>query len=320
MFIDYVKVELIAGRGGRGAVHFRREKFIPKGGPDGGDGGRGGHIIFCADSNLHTLQDVRYRKKYIAERGGNGGGSRKTGKNGHDVTVKVPVGTIVKNAGSGNILADLVTDGDSSVVCHGGIGGKGNLRFRSSTNRAPDKAQPGKDGESGTFEVELKILADVGLVGMPNAGKSTLLSKISSARPKIADYPFTTLEPKLGIVKYGEYSSFVMADIPGLIEGASSGKGLGHRFLKHIERNKVLLYLIDSQDENPFQTFKALRKEILSFNPDLDIKPSMICRTKSDLGVDLSEEWNQFEDNVHSISSISGDGLEQLVSDLSKRI
>ena len=320
MFIDYVKVELIAGRGGRGAVHFRREKFIPKGGPDGGDGGRGGHIIFCADSNLHTLQDVRYRKKYIAERGGNGGGSRKTGKNGQDVTVKVPVGTIVKNAGSGNILADLVIDGDSRVVCHGGIGGKGNLRFRSSTNRAPSKAQPGKEGESGIFEVELKILADVGLVGMPNAGKSTLLSKISSARPKIADYPFTTLEPKLGIVKYGEYSSFVMADIPGLIEGASSGKGLGHRFLKHIERNKVLLYLIDSQDENPFQTFKALKREILSFNPDLDIKPSMVCRTKSDLGVDLSQEWNRFEDNVHSISSISGDGLEQLVSDLSRCI
>ena len=320
MFIDYVKVELTAGRGGRGAVHFRREKFIPKGGPDGGDGGRGGHIIFSADSNLHTLQDVRYRKKYIAERGGNGGGSRKTGKNGQDVIVKVPVGTIVKNAGSGNILADLVIDGDSRVVCHGGIGGKGNLRFRSSTNRAPSRAQSGKEGESGIFEVELKILADVGLVGMPNVGKSTLLSKISSARPKIAAYPFTTLEPKLGIVKYGEYSSFVMADIPGLIEGASSGKDLGHRFLKHIERNKILLYLIDSQDENPFQTFKALKREILSFNPDLDIKPSMICRTKSDLGVDLSEEWNQFDDNVHSISSISGDGLEQLVSDLSKRI
>ena len=320
MFVDYVKIELTAGRGGRGAVHFRREKFIPKGGPDGGDGGRGGHIIFCADSNLHTLQDVRYKRKYIAERGGNGGGSRKTGKNGQDVTVKVPVGTIVKNKGSGNILADLVTDGDSRVVCHGGIGGKGNLRFRSSTNRAPSKAQSGKEGESGIFEVELKILADVGLVGMPNAGKSTLLSKISSARPKIADYPFTTLEPKLGIVKYGEYSSFVMADIPGLIEGASSGKGLGHRFLKHIERNKVLLYLIDSQDENPFQTFKALKREILSFNPDLDIKPSMVCRTKSDLGVDLSQEWNRFEDNVHSISSISGDGLEQLVSNLSKRI
>ena len=320
MFVDYVKIELTAGRGGRGAVHFRREKFIPKGGPDGGDGGRGGHIIFCADSNLHTLQDVRYKRKYIAERGGNGGGSRKTGKNGQDVTVKVPLGTIVKNAGSGNILADLVTDGDSRVVCHGGIGGKGNLRFRSSTNRAPSKAQSGKEGESGIYEVELKILADVGLVGMPNAGKSTLLSKISSARPKIADYPFTTLEPKLGIVKYGEYSSFVMADIPGLIEGASSGKGLGHRFLKHIERNKVLLYLIDSQDENPFQTFKALKREILSFNPDLDIKPSMVCRTKSDLGVDLSQEWNRFEDNVHSISSISGDGLEQLVSNLSKRI
>ncbi len=287
MFIDYTSVELIAGHGGKGAVHFRREKFIPKGGPDGGDGGRGGHIIFTADTNLHTLQDVRYRKRYQAEKGGPGGGSRKTGKNGADINVLVPVGTIIREKGAKDILADLSHDKDQVTVCKGGIGGKGNIRFKSSTNRAPRKAQPGEPGESGIYEIELKVLADVGLVGKPNAGKSTLLSSISSARPKIADYPFTTLEPNLGIVKYGDYNSFVMADIPGLIEGASSGKGLGHKFLRHIERNKVLLYLIDSQDETPLKTFEALQKELLQFNPDLGIKPVYICRTKSDLNVEL---------------------------------
>ena len=217
MFIDYTSVELIAGHGGKGAVHFRREKFIPKGGPDGGDGGRGGHIIFRADTNLHTLQDVRYRKRYQAEKGGSGGGSRKTGKNGADINVLVPVGTIIREKGAKDILADLSHDKDQVTICKGGIGGKGNIRFKSSTNRAPRKAQPGEPGESGIYEIELKVLADVGLVGKPNAGKSTLLSSISSARPKIADYPFTTLEPNLGIVKYGDFNSFVMADIPGLI-------------------------------------------------------------------------------------------------------
>ena len=320
MFIDYTSVELIAGHGGKGAVHFRREKFIPKGGPDGGDGGRGGHIIFKADTNLHTLQDVRYRKRYQAEKGGPGGGSRKTGKNGADINVLVPVGTIIREKGAKNILADLSHDKDQVTVCKGGIGGKGNIRFKSSTNRAPRKAQPGEPGESGIYEIELKVLADVGLVGKPNAGKSTLLSSISSARPKIADYPFTTLEPNLGIVKYGDYNSFVMADIPGLIEGASSGKGLGHKFLRHIERNKVLLYLIDSQDETPLKTFEALQKELLQFNPDLGIKPVYICRTKSDLNVELSKQWNDFEGDVIVISSVSRDGLDELISKLSSAL
>ena len=320
MFIDYTSVELIAGHGGKGAVHFRREKFIPKGGPDGGDGGRGGHIIFTADTNLHTLQDVRYRKRYQAEKGGPGGGSRKTGKNGADINVLVPVGTIIREKGANDILADLSHDKDQVTVCRGGIGGKGNIRFKSSTNRAPRKAQPGEPGESGIYEIELKVLADVGLVGKPNAGKSTLLSSISSARPKIADYPFTTLEPNLGIVKYGDYNSFVMADIPGLIEGASSGKGLGHKFLRHIERNKVLLYLIDSQDENPLKTFEALQKELLQFNPDLGIKPVYICRTKSDLNVELSKEWNDFQSDVIVISSVSRDGLDELISKLSSAL
>ena len=317
MFIDYTVVELLAGSGGNGSVHFRREKFVPKGGPDGGDGGRGGHIILRADSNLHTLQDIRYQKKYKAENGGSGGGSRKTGKNGADVYISVPMGTIIKKEGSNDIVADLVENKQSVIVCNGGRGGKGNLRFKSSTNQAPRKAQAGKVGESGKFEIELKILADVGLVGLPNAGKSTLLSKLSSARPKIANYPFTTLEPNLGIVKYGEYDSFVMADIPGLIEGASMGKGLGHKFLRHIERNKILMFLIESQDDNPMETFKTLNEELLNFNPDLALKKKFICRTKEDTNFELSKEWSMFEEEVVVISSVTGYGLAELVSKIS---
>ena len=215
-----------------------------------------------------------------------------------------------------NIIADLVENGPSAIVCEGGLGGKGNIRFKSSTNRAPRRAQLGEKGDYGKYEIELKILADVGLVGLPNAGKSTLLSYLSAARPKIADYPFTTLEPNLGIVKYGDYNSFVMADIPGLIEGASAGKGLGHKFLKHIERNKVLLYLIDSQDRNPYKTFKILKNEILCFNADLSIKPEFICRTKSDIEIDLADEWNIFQGEINVISSLSGDGIKELVSKL----
>lgn len=313
MFIDYTEVALHAGNGGKGAVHFRREKFVPKGGPDGGDGGRGGHIIFIADSNLHTLQDIRYRRKYIAENGTAGGGSRKTGRNGKDITIRVPVGTIIKEKDSKNIIADLILNDQLIVICNGGRGGRGNVRFKTSMNRAPRKAQPGEIGESGVYEIELKVLADFGLVGLPNAGKSTLLSRLTSARPKIADYPFTTLEPKLGIVKYGDYDSFVMADIPGLIKGASEGKGLGHQFLKHIERNKALLFLIESQDPNPFQTYETLKRELLEFNSDLEIKSTMVCRTKSDLNSVLSDQWKQFKDPVIEISSVSGDGLDELI-------
>ena len=320
MFIDFTQVAVLAGNGGMGAVPFRREKFVPKGGPDGGDGGRGGHIFFKADANLHTLQDVRYRRKYKADDGGAGGGSRKAGKSGKDVTVLVPVGTLIWKKDDHTIVADLVENGEEIIVCKGGIGGKGNIRFKTATNRAPRKAQPGLPGETGHYEIELKVLADVGLVGLPNAGKSTLLSRISAARPKIADYPFTTLEPNLGIVKYGDYSSFVMADIPGLIEGASDGKGLGHQFLKHIERNKILLYLIDGTDETPFQSFKTLENEILQFNPDLDIKPVLICRTKSDIGNELAEEWGKFDQDILVISAVSGDGLETLISTLSKAV
>ena len=316
MFIDFTVVNLFAGNGGKGAVSFRREKFIPLGGPDGGDGGRGGHIIFKADSNLRTLQDVRYNRKYRAENGFGGGGSRKTGRSGKDKIIRVPVGTLIKNAESKDIIGDLTSDTETVIACMGGRGGKGNIRFKSATNRAPRKSQPGEQGEQGSFEIELKILADVGLVGMPNAGKSTLLSHISAAKPKIADYPFTTLEPNLGIVKYGEYKSFVMADIPGLIKGASKGKGLGHKFLKHVERNKVLLYLIESIDPHPFITFKMLEKEILDFNSDLVAKPAVICRTKSDINIDLSKEWDDFNQDVRIISSVSGEGISKLIDTL----
>ena len=320
MFIDFTEVSLFAGNGGKGAVSFRREKYIPLGGPDGGDGGRGGHIIFKADSNLRTLQDIRYNREYRAENGFNGGSSRKTGRSGKDKIIKVPVGTLIKEKLSSSVIGDLTQSGENVIVCNGGRGGRGNIRFKSSTNQAPRKAQPGEPGEYGSFEIELKILADVGLVGMPNAGKSTLLAHLSAAKPKIADYPFTTLEPNLGIVKYGEYNSFVMADIPGLIEGASKGKGLGIQFLKHIERNKVLLYLIDSTDTHPFKTFKTLEKEVLDFNPDLIIKPILICRTKSDIECDLSEEWDQFKNKVNVVSSVSGEGLNDIISKLSKII
>ncbi len=314
MFIDFTEVELFAGNGGKGSVHFRKEKFIPKGGPDGGDGGRGGHIIFVTDSNLHTLQDIRYKKRYRAEDGSRGGGSRKTGKSGKDIKIKVPVGTLIREKKTSNIVADLTENNFSFILCKGGKGGAGNFHFKTSTNQAPRKFQLGAKGENGLFEIELKMLADVGLVGIPNAGKSTLLSKLSSAQPKVADYPFTTLAPKLGIVKYADYSSFVMADIPGLIEGASKGRGLGHKFLRHIERNKVLVFLIDIKDPNPYQTYQMLKKEIYQFNPDLEIKPIIVCQTKNDLKCQKSKEWYKIKEEIIKISSITGKGLNNLIN------
>jgi len=322
MFIDFTKVELIAGKGGRGAVSFRREKYIPKGGPDGGNGGRGGHIIFKADDNLRTLQDIRYRKIYKAENGKPGGKNNRSGKFGEDIIIKVPLGTIIRKVSDHKVIADLTIHGEECIACNGGIGGRGNSRFKTSTNQTPRKHQSGIDGESGLFEIELKVLADVGLVGFPNAGKSTLLARLSSAKPKIAGYPFTTLEPYLGIIKYEEYKSFVMADIPGLIEGASSGKGLGHQFLKHIERNRVLLYLIDALDENPLNTFDILKQELINFNPDLTFKPFLICRSKIDT-IDenvTNENWTDFEHPYMDISSVTGEGLNKLILNISKMI
>ena len=316
MFIDYTQIEIAAGDGGSGAVSFRREKFMPKGGPDGGDGGRGGHVCFMVDTNLHTLQDVRYKRRYQAENGHSGRGNNKTGKNGKDITILVPPGTMVRLKGSKKVIVDLTEKGQNFIICQGGQGGKGNARFKTAINKAPRKAQPGTIGDSGNYEIELKILADVGLVGLPNAGKSTLLSVLSSAKPKIADYPFTTLEPQLGIVKYGEYGSFVMADIPGLIKGASDGKGLGHKFLKHIERNRIHLYLIDCQDSEPLKTFEILKNELKGFNKNLIYKPYLICRTKSDLNIENSDGWDNFDEKVLDISSINKNGLDLLVNNL----
>ena len=316
MFIDYTQIEIIAGDGGPGAVSFRREKFIPKGGPDGGDGGRGGHVCFMVDTNLHTLQDIRYKRRYKAENGHSGSSSNKTGKNGKDITILVPAGTVVRLKGSKKVIVDLTEEGQNFIICHGGKGGKGNARFKTSIKQAPRKAQPGTIGDSGNYEIELKVLADVGLVGYPNAGKSTLLSALSSARPKIANYPFTTLEPQLGIVKYGEYGSFVMADIPGLIKGASDGKGLGHKFLKHIERNRIHIFLIDCQELEPYKVFETLKNELKIFNDDLIQKPYLICRTKSDLKSEISDGWNHFSEDILDISSVSRDGLNYLVSNI----
>ena len=316
MFIDHTQIDISAGNGGAGAVSFRREKFIPKGGPDGGDGGRGGHVIFIVDTNLHTLQDIRYRRRYKAENGHSGRGSNKTGKNGKDVIILVPAGSIIRRKGSDQVIVDLTVEGQKHIICSGGQGGKGNARFKTATKQAPRKAQPGIEGETGIFEIELKILADVGLVGLPNAGKSTLLASISSARPKIADYPFTTLKPNLGIVKYDEYDSFVMADIPGLIKGASLGKGLGHQFLRHIERNRVHLFLIDCMEDKPLDVYKTLKNELQNFNEDLINKPYLICRTKSDLRQDMSTQWNDFEDKIFDISSFTKEGINELILSL----
>lgn len=319
-FIDYTKIEIRSGNGGPGLVSFRREKFIPKGGPDGGDGGRGGHVIFIVDHNLHTLQDIRYNKQYKAENGESGGKNNRIGKNGKDVRIPVPPGTVIIDDETKDVLADLVNDGDEYVACYGGKGGRGNTRFKSSTHQTPRFSQSGIPGEKKTIELELKVLADVGLVGLPNAGKSTLLSTISSAKPKIADYPFTTLQPHLGIVKHGEYKSFVMADIPGLIEGASTGKGLGHQFLRHIERNNVILYLIDAQDADPQTVFETLKNELLLYNPSLKHKPYLVVRSKYDTiqHIEDNKQWKNFTEPYIDLSSVTRYGVDHLINEIVK--
>ena len=321
MFVDYTKVELSAGKGGTGCVSFRREKYIPKGGPDGGNGGRGGNIVAMADNNLHTLQDIRYSKIYRAKNGSPGSSSMKTGKDGEDIFIRVPLGTVIRNIESGDVAGELIEDTDEIIICKGGIGGKGNVNYKSSTHQAPRYAQSGKEGESGQFEFELKILADVGLVGFPNAGKSTLLSVLSKAKPKIADYPFTTLEPHLGIVKTGEYQSFLMADIPGLIEGASKGKGLGHQFLRHIERNRLLLFLIDGNEPQPVLMFEALKNELISYNKALMLKPVIVIRTKGDTFDSVDEvEWKGIPEFFMEISAVTQKGLSKLVKEITHRL
>ena len=314
MFIDYTIIELNSGKGGSGCISFRREKYIPKGGPDGGNGGNGGNIYALSDKNIHTLQDVRYNRIYNAQNGDQGSSNSKTGRDGDDIIIKVPIGTIIKNTKIKEVVADFTKEGQKEIICRGGKGGRGNINYKTSTRQTPRFAQKGTAGESGIFELELKVLADIGLVGFPNAGKSTLLSVLSKARPKIADYPFTTLEPHLGIVKYEEFKSFTMADIPGLIEGASDGKGLGHKFLKHIERNRLLLFLIENSDLNPQKTFNALKKELKSFNPSLLLKPIILIRTKSDITIDIDESlWKSIPEYSLEISSITNKGLKELI-------
>ena len=282
-FVDYIKMYVCSGNGGKGSVHLHREKYITKGGPDGGDGGRGGHIILKGNQNLWTLHHLKFKKHFRAGHGGHGSKSRSTGADGTDVYVEVPLGTVVKDNETNNMLFEITTHGQEVVLCQGGMGGRGNWHFKSSTNQTPRYAQPGITGEEKNVTIELKILADVGLVGFPNAGKSTLLSVITAAKPKIADYEFTTLKPNLGIVDYRDYQSFVMADIPGIIEGAAEGKGLGHYFLRHIERNSILLFLIPADTNDIKKQYDILLDELKRYNPEMLDKERLVAISKSDL-------------------------------------
>ena len=315
-FIDYVKIFCASGNGGAGSMHLRREKYIPKGGPDGGDGGRGGHIILRANPQFWTLIHLKYRKHIKAEHGGAGSGQLCKGKNGEDIYLDVPLGTVAKDAETGEVLFELVEPGEERILVRGGRGGLGNNNFKSATNQTPRYAQPGEPGQEGWFILELKSLADVGLVGFPNAGKSTLLSKVSAARPKIADYAFTTLEPNLGIVSYYDDQSFVMADIPGIIEGAHEGKGIGLRFLRHIERNSILLFMVPADADDISRGYEILLNELRMYNPELLVKGRVLAISKSDmLDEKMKEEMEAGlpEGIPHVfISSFTGEGLKEL--------
>ena len=282
-FVDYVKINVSSGKGGRGSTHLRREKYVAKGGPDGGDGGRGGHVILKGNSQYWTLYHLKFKRHFKAENGGDGGKNRLTGSNGKDIYIDVPLGTVVKSTKDESIIFEITEEGEEKIICKGGKGGKGNWHFKSSTNQTPRYAQSGLSNDEKQITLELKVLADVGLVGFPNAGKSTLLSVITDAKPKIADYEFTTLKPNLGIVKYRDFKTFVMADIPGIIKGASDGKGLGHYFLRHIERNSTLLFMIPSDSDDIVSSYKVLYDELKKYNPEILDKSSIITITKSDL-------------------------------------
>ncbi len=314
-FIDYVKIYCRSGKGGAGSLHFHRAKYIPKGGPDGGDGGHGGSVIMRANKNYWTLIHLKFKRHVFAEDGQGGGANKCYGKDGKDEIIDVPLGTVVYDAETGEYVCDVTEDGEEKVLCKGGRGGLGNWRFRTATNQAPRFAQPGEPCEERTFIFELKVLADVGLVGFPNAGKSTLLSVTSAAKPKIADYPFTTLEPNLGIVSYRDNRSFVMADIPGIIEGAHEGKGLGIRFLRHIERNSILLFLVPADSENVHKQYDILLNELAQYNPELLDKQRLLAISKSDM---LDDELKaNIEKDLPDIpyvfiSSVSGLGISEL--------
>ena len=315
-FVDYVKIYCRSGKGGRGSSHFRREKYIPKGGPDGGDGGRGGHIYLRGNRNYWTLLHLKYERHILATNGESGSAKRSSGKDGEDRVIEVPCGTVVYDADTGEYLCDVTEDGQQVMLLKGGRGGLGNCNFKTSTNQAPRYAQPGEPAQERTVIMQLKLLADVGLVGFPNAGKSTLLSVVSAAKPKIANYPFTTLEPNLGIVSYRDGRSFVMADIPGIIEGASEGKGLGLRFLRHIERNSLLLFMVPADTDDIRREYEILSNELERYNPELLDKPRVLAITKSDLLDDelieaLSEDLPEGIPYLF-ISAVAGKGITEL--------
>jgi GTP-binding protein len=316
MFIDYAKIYVEAGRGGSGCVSFRREKYVPKGGPDGGDGGKGGDVILQVNPGMRTLLDFQMRKHFRARRGEHGKGANKTGRNGEGVIIKLPPGTVVKDAETGEVLADMVHASDRVIIARGGRGGRGNASYVTSTHQSPREWEPGELGESRWLVLELKLLADVGLVGLPNAGKSTLLSRITAARPKIADYPFTTLTPNLGVVRYKDEISFVVADIPGLIEGAHEGRGLGIEFLRHVERTSVLVVLIEATSADWAADYRTLINEMESYNPVLIEKPRLVVLTKMDLvtGKNCGEAFLQSTGYpTCRISAVSGEGIEELL-------
>jgi len=325
-FVDYVKMHVTSGNGGGGSAHLHREKFIEKGGPDGGDGGRGGHIIFRGQENLWTLLHLKFKKHLRAGHGGHGGKSRSTGADGEDVYIDVPLGTVVKNTETEEVLFEITAHDEEQIVAEGGMGGRGNWHFKSATNQTPRYAQPGIEGKEAQLTVELKVLADVGLVGFPNVGKSTLLSVITAAKPKIADYEFTTLKPNLGIVKYRDYQTFVMADIPGIIEGAAEGKGIGHRFLRHIERNSTLLFMIPADADSISDQYFILLNELKKYNPEMLDKQRLIAITKSDMLDDelKSELRTELDDSLPIpylfISSVAQQGLQELKDKLWKML
>jgi len=321
-FVDEVKIVVKAGDGGDGCVSFRREKFVPKGGPDGGDGGRGGNVIVVARNGLSTLLDLRYQQRYRAPNGAHGRGKRQHGKSGDDLMVPVPAGTVIKDAETGEELVDLVDSGQTFIAAHGGAGGRGNVRFVSSIRRVPRIAEKGTPGEERRLHLELKLLADVGLVGRPNVGKSTLLRKVSAARPKVAAYPFTSLTPHLGVVSFGEFRSFVMADIPGLINGAHQGAGLGTRFLRHIERTRLLVHLLEISPEkspSPWEDYQTINEELRRFHPALGEKPQFVALNKIDLPAVRTEAPGLkglfLEHGIHLylISAATGEGVAELV-------
>ena len=328
-FIDEVKIRVFAGDGGRGCVSFRRAKYVPRGGPDGGNGGHGGDVVAVADPQLATLLDLRYQKQYKAGRGQHGMGSDCDGRRGDDREIKVPVGTIIRDAATKELIADLQTAGERVVMAAGGRGGKGNAHFVSSTHRSPRFAQPGEAGQEHELELELRLLADVGIIGLPNAGKSTLIATISAVRPKIADYPFTTLVPNLGVVGYGEGKSYVVADIPGLIEGAHAGQGLGHKFLRHVMRTSLLIHLIDASkinDDDPLADWKTINRELELFDPDLSDKPQIVVANKIDLPEGrakaklLAKKLLKPYRPLHVISAATTEGVRELVQIVGRKL